>query len=301
LDLTPRTGFPTLSVLVPFYNSARYVQERLRSILWQNWPIAQIVIMDDASTDETLAEIARVERTWGISLPVIVNSVNSGSPCAQWQNAMSHLNGDLVWIAEADDIAHPHFLKTLVPAFGEQRIVLAYVNTMIIDPHENILCQDTREWLGGADSRIWSREFTMPGRKFLTDLLATRNVIINASGVLMRREVLAAVLRRLQQRLRSFRTAGDWLVYANCLRHGDVFFSPETLNACRRQSDSISFNLDPTTHFLETLNIQAYILGALQANQEVAGRARLAAFELANHLKLDVDTAVGMIKSVLGG
>ena len=299
LELLPN-GFPSVSVVIPCYNSARYIVERLRSVVWQSWPIQELVVLDDASTDETMSVVAEIQQSWGVPLLTVENDLNSGSPCRQWSKAMSFVTGELVWIAEADDVAHPELLATLVPAFHESRVALAYVNTMIIDDHGCVLYGDTREWLGGKDPDIWNHPFTMAGDAFLVDLLAPRNVIINVSGVLFRREVLTASLQHLQQPLGELRTAGDWLVYADCLSRGDVVFSPKTFNACRRHQASLSFQLNPLEHFRETLKVQAHIAKAINLDDDAWYRMTSAAYYLAGFLEIDAGVATRLVQHVLG-
>jgi len=277
---------PTLSVLVPFYNSAPFVLRRLSTILRQRWPIAELVLLDDASSDGTVDAVSRFAASHGLALDVVVNETNSGSPWAQWRRAMPQLHGDVVWIAEADDLAHPHFLSRLVPLFSDPDLAIAFANSCSIDADDRILEPDTRRWIIG-DRRLLDHDFTMPGVDFLSRYLAAQNLLINVSGVVFRRRILAEVLDRLADRLPAFRTTGDWLIYCECLQRGGIAFTPRVLNACRRHSASLSYQADPRHHFREVLAVQAHAITLLGGAEGVAARAAEHAGILAHHMALD--------------
>ncbi|MEQ9811583.1 MAG: glycosyltransferase family 2 protein [Azospirillaceae bacterium] len=294
--LPPRRNLPSISVVVPLYNSASFVTRRLASILHQRWPIAELVLLDDASSDETLEAVARFASLHGLALDVVSNGTNSGSPWAQWRRSMPLISGDLVWIAEADDLAHPDFLCALVPRFRSPGLAIAFANSCSIDEHDRVREPDTRRWITG-DRRLLDRDFQMSGGEFLARCLCIQNVLINVSGVLIRRRVLAAVLDRLEERLAALRTTGDWLVYCECLKCGDIAFTPRVLNACRRHSASLSYRADPRQHFQEVVSVQAQAIRCAGSGEAAVARATEHASLLARHLALDPDFAASAMRS----
>ena len=103
---------PKVTVILPNYNHGRYLTRRIESILNQTYRDFVLLIMDDASTDNS-REI--IERYTGDSrVKTIYNSKNSGSPYLQWKLGLSHAQTDYVWIAESDDSAELTLLETLV-------------------------------------------------------------------------------------------------------------------------------------------------------------------------------------------
>ena len=256
----PDQGAPKVSVIIPCYNSGPYIADRLRSILWQRWPVFQLVILDDASTDDTRDVLQALQQDWERPLPVHVNDLNSGSPFAQWRSALAHCSGDLIWVAEADDLAHPDFLASLVPLFKNDRVSIAYCNTVSIDRDEHILKADTREWLNLSDRSLWNDSFQVRGFEHAAQYYAVQNCIPNASGVVFRRKSLVEAFARCGHLLPNLRMTGDWLLYVESMRDGDICFSPRALNACRRHATSLSFNLDRHRHLREVLAAQMYVM-----------------------------------------
>jgi len=99
-------GFPTVSAIVPCYNGARWLAEALESITAQSLPVQEIIVVDDASTDNS-AEIAQEH---GAS--VIRNSSNRGEGYSR-NVGLRYASGDLIAWLDADDVWLPHHVSTL--------------------------------------------------------------------------------------------------------------------------------------------------------------------------------------------
>lgn len=294
--LRRRRGQPSVSVVVPFYNSAPFAERRLASILDQGYPIAELIMLDDASSDDTVATVQAYAKRRRMRACLITNEVNSGSPWTQWRRALERLSGDLVWIAEADDIAHPDFLVSLAPQFGNPALSIAFANTCIVDGDERIVFGDTRRWLV-SDGIPWDRRFILPGPTFLERQMCVQNGIINVSGVVFRRQVLVRALNRLGKRLQNFRSTGDWLIYCECLQSGQVAFEPSVLNACRRRADSLSSRMNKERHFLDSLNVQRHALDILDRPLSASERAVTFSRVLAHELGVDPMVAAALIEA----
>src|SRR5262249_24874455 len=94
-----------ISVVFRNYNYLRYLEELLESIFQQTVPVYEVIVLDDASTDDSLDAVERVARRHRRSIRVIENPTNSGSVMKQWTRAAREASGELIWIAEADDLS----------------------------------------------------------------------------------------------------------------------------------------------------------------------------------------------------
>jgi glycosyltransferase involved in cell wall biosynthesis len=89
----------TVSILVPAYNAERWVASALQSALDQSWPKAEIIVVDDGSTDQTLAVAKRYESA---KLKVI-RQENRGAAAAR-NTALRNAQGDFIQYLDADDL-----------------------------------------------------------------------------------------------------------------------------------------------------------------------------------------------------
>jgi teichuronic acid biosynthesis glycosyltransferase TuaG len=95
-----------VSVIVPTYNSAATIRATLDSILRQTHPAAEILVMDDGSTDDTVAILNSYA-----SQIISFRQANSG-PSAARSALIEKANGELIAFIDSDDVWHPRYLET---------------------------------------------------------------------------------------------------------------------------------------------------------------------------------------------
>ena len=105
---------PAVSVIVPTFNRAHYLDECLQSLLGQSVPAQQIIVVDDGSEDETRDVAAR----FGTRIEYI-HKINGGKPRAV-NLALTKCKGDLVWLFDDDDVALPDAIAARLNALSTQ-------------------------------------------------------------------------------------------------------------------------------------------------------------------------------------
>jgi len=223
---------PKVSVIVPNYDHAPYLVERIESILGQTYNDLELLILDDASTDDSHRILTRYYDRPRVR--ILVNSINSGSAFPQWNRGISLAGGEYVWIAESDDSADPVFLETLVPLLDENpSIGLAYCQSRLIDKRGTDV-GNSLAWTSDLDLERWKHDFTSNGLDEIRRYLIHKNTIPNASAVLTRRNVLNKVLPVDT----SFKLCGDWMHWGKMLLYADLTYVAYPLNRWRLGSSS---------------------------------------------------------------
>ncbi|MGA7384769.1 MAG: glycosyltransferase [Methylocella sp.] len=226
----------TISVIVPNYNHARYLDERLASILEQRLRPDEIIFLDDGSSDGSL-EIARAWQARSpIHFTIAANATNSGSPLKQWAKGIESAAGDLIWIAESDDSSCPRFLERMAAAFMDPDIAVAYCDSEVIGTDGETLSSTYRFYTDSLSETKWLAGYVETGPREIADALAIKNTIPNVSAVLFRRDALNESLSAAG----NFRYCGDWAIYVACLRKGKIAFCPRALNKHRRPPGSLT-------------------------------------------------------------
>ncbi|MCI0466489.1 MAG: glycosyltransferase [Beijerinckiaceae bacterium] len=225
-----------ISVIVPNYNHARFLDERFESILRQRRKPDEIIFLDDGSDDNSL-EIAR---NWQAKSPVpfiiAANEANSGSPVKQWMKGIELAAGGLIWIAESDDSSYPGFLAGLATAFADPDVVLAYCDSEVTGPEGELLSSTYRFYTGTLSKTKWLCGYVEDGAAEIANALAIKNTIPNVSAVLFRR----AALVQSMSAAAGFRYCGDWAIYAACLQKGKIAYKPRALNMHRRPEGNLT-------------------------------------------------------------
>lgn len=262
-DLLALAGepLPRVSAIVPNYRYARYLHERLKTVAGQTLPLFELIVLDDASPDDS-AQVAR-EFLWQCDLPwrLEVNPANSGNVFRQWRKGLELARGDYVWIAEADDLAHPEFLDRIVRKMEETGAVLGFCDSWQIDENGERLGDSYKPYVNEENPGAFDQSFVIEGREFLEKYLSIKNVILNVSGVVFRRNALQAAIDRIGDELFEYKVAGDWRIYIElCATGGKVVYEAEPMNGHRRHRTSVTHALDAQRHVQEIERMHALSL-----------------------------------------
>lgn len=253
-----------VSVIVPNYNHARYLDVRLSSILKQTYQHYEVIILDDHSTDNS-KEIIEPYRGHQQVKHVIYNQVNSGSTFRQWQRGIELAKGDLVWIAESDDWCADTFLERLVLEFEkDEAVVLAYADSWLYLEHAKELVEN--HWGKWLDEEKWKSDYVADGKAEIATVLVYLNSILNASAVVFRK---SEFLNIDFEKLLSYRYAGDWLAWSKMLASGKVCYIAEPLNYFRVHDKSTRNNKS----IQEELRRFAEIFRIVNSNRVIAHKA----------------------------
>lgn len=267
-------GAPRISVVVPNYNYARHLPHRIATILAQELPVWEIIFLDDASTDDSLAVAERLLKDCGINYRIIPGKKNSGSVFAQWNKGIDLARGDIIWIAEADDWASARFTRAAAAAFDDPDVVISYTQSYMADEASNIICPHYLDYVSDIDRERWRRPFVNDGKAELNDGFSVKNTIPNVSGALFRREALAQVFARHLPEIKSYRVAGDWCAYAHLAQLGKVAFDPRPLNFHRRHNDSVTVARFTQAEWDEIARLQVRVAELGDVSEENSAKAK---------------------------
>jgi glycosyltransferase involved in cell wall biosynthesis len=229
---------PLISIIVPVYNQARFLHQRIESILNQTFRDVEILILDDCSSDESLLIASQYKKHPSVS--ILQNSTNSGSPFRQWKKGIEIAKGDFIWIAEGDDWSEPGFLESLLPYFNDSEVVIAYCNSNRIDESENVsenFYTKSAHYNGLVHEPMrWAENYIAEGLSEINNALCIRNTIPNASAVLWRSKHLKCVDF---EDCTNFKSCGDWFAYVSVLKQGKIAYHAQSLNYHRIHAASV--------------------------------------------------------------
>ncbi len=244
-----------VSVVVPNYNYARFLRQRMESVLNQTFQDFELIILDDNSTDNS-REIIEEYRSHPKVGAIIFNEHNSGSPCRQWKKGCDMAKGDFIWIAEADDFCEPAFLEKAVEALEENKdaglfFSGSYQNT---DGDGAFVSR----WLDRRSLPKFKPEknrdsYVFDGLFYLHNYMSFVNSIYNASGVVFRR---TAADGKAWDYVSGFDSLGDWALWSYIIGRSKVVICPEPLNRFRMHRKRATERYSKEYgYYLETLRI----------------------------------------------
>lgn len=205
---------PEVSILVPSYNHAPFVERTLRSIFAQTLKPRKLIVIDDGSKDESAEIIERVLRECPFENEFIKRE-NRGL-CATLNEGFALSEGEFFAYLGSDDVWLPEFLSKQAELLNKRpNAVLAFGHAFLIDERDRIIDR-TDNWTSFADG----------------DLLPTllRGIIFSSPSVVYRRAALAKYEWNENSRLE------DYELYLK-LASGGEFARNEQILCAWRQHD----------------------------------------------------------------
>ena len=144
----PPPTWPCISIVIPSYNRAKELERCLRSLFALDYPAdcLEIVVVDDASTDETanmLQRLVKESPTYGLELRVAYHEKQQGVGIGRNTGAGA-AKYDLIAYIDSDCVASPGWLRELVPSFQNTRIaavggmIRAYERKTLLGRYEDV-------------------------------------------------------------------------------------------------------------------------------------------------------------------
>src|SRR5688572_7246314 len=118
---------PTVSVIIPAYNYGRYLESSVKSALAQTYPISEIIVVDDGSTDETESVVS------GFGDQVRYIRLDHTGVSAARNRGVAESTGELLAFLDADDIWLPEKIAKQVARFSDPEIGLVYCGMQEFD------------------------------------------------------------------------------------------------------------------------------------------------------------------------
>lgn len=227
---------PKVSVIVPNYNHANYLKQRIDSIMNQTYQDFELILLDDCSMDHSQDILMSYQNDTHVS-HIILNKSNSGNPFLQWIKGIELSIGEYVWIAESDDMADEDFLMTLISLMERHsNSAVAFSHSYLIDEKDHLLPGDYHGHSNPEEINVYD------GNHFARRIMTTCNYIFNASMVVFRKTAYYCVDNSFQQ----YRTCGDWAFWMNICLQGKVIEVGKRLSYFRQHLDKV------TTHAGQT-------------------------------------------------
>ncbi len=248
----------SISVILPNYNYEQFLIERLYSILIQEIKIKELIILDDCSKDNSRDLIDKICIKLEGVIPVIkeYNTLNSGTPFAQWQKGLKLAKGDYIWIAEVDDYCDKKMLKELTkPLLKNQDIYLSYCDTSYINKDGQIILKTIKPEIDILHTGHWDKPYINNGKDEIKEYAYLNCTIANVSSCLIKKDNYEELLNEAK----TYKQAGDWLFYINVMERGKIAYANKTYNYYRMHGNNVSSVTKKENHLKEIKRIHSYI------------------------------------------
>jgi glycosyltransferase involved in cell wall biosynthesis len=225
LPIVPATP-PLVTVVIPLYNGAAFIERTLRSVMAQTYPNLEILVVDDGSTDGSAQIVQSLSHQ--ADRIALITKPNGGVASAR-NLGIQLAQGDWIGFVDADDVWDPTFMQK------------------VVDRTRSI--SDSVGVIYGWAQNINDRDQVIPGVHVAAvtgnvyGTLLCHNFLGNASATVIRRSCFDQV-GGYDSGLRAAQAQGceDWDLYLRLAEYYDYAVIPELLVGYRKLNGSMSGN-----------------------------------------------------------
>ncbi|MEP6512760.1 MAG: glycosyltransferase family 2 protein [Parafilimonas sp.] len=257
---------PKVSVLIPTYNYAHFLDESIQSVLNQTFTDFELIIVDNCSTDHTAEVVQKYLIDKRISY--YKNSTNIGM-IPNYNKCLEYAKAEYIKYLCGDDKFHPQLLEKFVPVMDE------YPNVYIVTSNSEMFGSRTKK-------REAPFKYLQEGKKVIYESLkeGRGNWIGEPTVVMFRKSALKVGKFATDPNLSGL---NDWEMWLRMLTVGDCYIIPETLSYFRAHTSQFSaknlnnFNFTFQDYYfyklIETKNVYNIDLSKISIDKIVKKRA----------------------------
>lgn len=253
---------PRVSVVMPTYNVARYVEEAIRSVLRQDKEDLELIVVDDGSTDATPEVVARVAAQ--DSRVRFFRQANSGRPSIPRNRGIKEARGGIVTFLDGDDIYLESRVAKIVQVFEQHPDIGIVFHDLVRMSQEGNRSPGT--WLHGFKFPEGAREFLDDigngiylGKDSFYRYVSSVYCPLLMNGTAIRREVLSRQTGLFREDMRCGEDIDLWF---RIIKDARVAYIDEPLAVYRYREDST------------TEDREDFFLGTIRAHLANMERAR---------------------------
>lgn len=225
---------PKVSIIIPSYNHGQFLIDRLTTIAKQTYKNWEAIIIDDKSSDNSVAIITNfIKDNPAFKVKhFLINDDNSDSGYNSWQKGIELAETEFIWIAETDDYSDRNFLMELVSILEEHsNCELVFCNSNYVE-NDNIIYTSSKRT---ADLKIQKDAFGCFDHIVLLNKMPFKTYITNGSAVVFRKPINKIPIEIFNNRLCS-----DLFLWSYLVQGSSFAFLNKELNYFRRHAGSIS-------------------------------------------------------------
>jgi teichuronic acid biosynthesis glycosyltransferase TuaG len=225
-----------VSVIIPTYNSEKYINNCLDSVINQTYKQIEIIVVDDCSNDQTLNLVKKFKKKF-LKLQIVdlkkIVKKSSGSGSFPRNEGIKIAKGKFIAFIDSDDYWLPTKIEKQIKAIIKNNKIMSYTNCLYED--RNILSREN----------FIKRRFINFSIKNLSNRLLLYNPL-RLSSVLIKKEIFKDHSFSIENEIRGVEDLELWFKLSNKILFKDIFKCEEYLTVIRRHNNNLTKNYNLT-------------------------------------------------------
>jgi glycosyltransferase involved in cell wall biosynthesis len=234
---------PFVSIIVTSYNHAEYLEQRMESLIHQDYNNREIIVIDDGSTDDSRQVLEKYKAYPNIHLVFLEKNTGYAHAC---NLGLKMSQGDYVMFAECDDFNEASHLSVLVTLLDcRPDVGVAYCQSHIVNEQGQIIGNDFHN-RDDAFKTLCRQDTAIP-KETMSRFLLYACVIPNMSAALIRK----GCIDRVGGLSTQYRVCADWDFWCKMAEHCSFYYIIAPLNYFRTHSTTVRSTAGISLHVIE--------------------------------------------------
>lgn len=156
---------PKVSIVVCTYNGEKFLEHQLESLISQTYPVLEIIISDDCSTDNTVSIAQRFQER--DSRIILYENLQNIGYNKNFEKAFEMATGDFIAISDQDDIWKPNKIANMLSLFAEDTVLVYCQSVRFRKVVPNVDTYSMRRLFVGSDVRKLMYVNNIPGHNII--------------------------------------------------------------------------------------------------------------------------------------
>lgn len=208
MNVNKKNNMPFVSIIIPVYNSQKYLKTTVESLLSQTYRDFEIILVDDGSTD-TSGELCD-DLVLTDSRVSVIHKTNGGVSDAR-NVGIERAKGELIWFVDHDDFVFPDYLETMISEFGEYDLI------------QSLPLRGTRDEISSCHRSSLDKDKTLLCIKGENGALVFPKIDVNNMATIWNQLYKRVIINKYHIRFRKIQSEDElfsyeYMMYANSIK-----------------------------------------------------------------------------------
>ena len=208
MNVNKKNNMPFVSIIIPVYNSQKYLKTTVESLLSQTDRDFEIILVDDGSTDSSgklCDDLALTD-----SRVSVIHKTNGGVSDAR-NVGIERAKGELIWFVDHDDFVFPDYLETMISEFGEYDLI------------QSLPLRGTRDEISSCHRSSLDKDKTLLCIKGENGALVFPKIDVNNMATIWNQLYKRVIINKYHIRFRKIQSEDElfsyeYMMYANSIK-----------------------------------------------------------------------------------
>jgi len=177
---------PLVSVVIPAYNHEKYIERSLDSVATQDYPVKEIIVIDDGSSDDTKSKIENWIHKNQHSIKIIFRTQQNAGIATTLNRLLKLASGDYISLSSSDDYLLPRSLSLRINMLEKSTKKAVFGDCLVVDGNDETIHESSVSGLYDGDKNLLQSDENIKSQ-------ILRNYFVAGPSLLFHRSLISSI------------------------------------------------------------------------------------------------------------